>query len=554
VKRFLMIFLFFLFVPAFSWGTDPYEAQLDRGLMSSEAYSYLLIEKSKADPTHAREILEEALKYSPELPAVYFQLSKTSFSFSMRGMFEAFAYMLRGIEAYRRNFWWSFTAAGSLFMSFIISFIVSIGIIILVRLFRDLPLFSHDIMEQKSRVLLLFLLLSALTGPLLLMGGLLIILGLYMKKTDKAVVYLSLLFLVSLPWFLKTSSMFFRIPASDVFKAVVQVNESKDNRYALSVLGNRDDEIALFSYALALKREGRYEEAIDIYNKLISEKTDPRIYNNLANCYFAKNDIGRAKQLYEKAIQIKPLVSAYYNLSQVSRMALDLEKGEEYFLFAQRLDSDAVSGFQAIFSNNPNRFVIDEVLSTSDLWKYALGKATRPSPFGLSIIQPVFTSLIAFFFGALFFILNGHMNRRAYKCEKCGTILCQKCDRKVPFGRMCPQCYKSLIKLHELDARERIVRLQAVYEHQKRTRRIMNILSFTIPGLTQIYSGNILKGLLFLWAFLFFLFVYLMSSIFFMGVPYPFHPWLNWGSLLSLALVYFVSLIMTRGRLSKGWL
>jgi tetratricopeptide (TPR) repeat protein len=266
-------------------GGDLYEEQLDKGLENSDAYSYFLIEKSRADPAKAKEMLLAALRYSPELPAVYFELSKVSFSFSTEGIFQAFAYMTRGVEAYTKNFWWSFMAAGSLFMSFIISFVISVIIIVLVRLFKDLSLLSHDIMEQKTRVFLLLILISALTGPLLFVGGLLIILGLYMKTRDKAVVYLYLVFLLFLPLVLKTSSMFFSLPSSDVLKAVVLVNESKDNRYALSVLENAKDDVALFSYALALKREGGYDKAITIYSNLISEKPDPKVYNNLAKVF-----------------------------------------------------------------------------------------------------------------------------------------------------------------------------------------------------------------------------------------------------------------------------
>jgi tetratricopeptide (TPR) repeat protein len=554
MKRFLVFFFFIFFIPTLLSGGDLYEEQLDKGLENSDAYSYFLIEKSRADPAKAKEMLLAALRYSPELPAVYFELSKVSFSFSTEGIFQAFAYMTRGVEAYTKNFWWSFMAAGSLFMSFIISFVISVIIIVLVRLFKDLSLLSHDIMEQKTRVFLLLILISALTGPLLFVGGLLIILGLYMKTRDKAVVYLYLVFLLFLPLVLKTSSMFLSLPSSDVLKAVVLVNESKDNRYALSVLENAKDDVALFSYALALKREGGYDKAITIYSNLISEKPDPKVYNNLANCYFAKNDMEMAKQLYEKAVQMKSLVSAYYNLSQVSRVTLDLGKGEEYFLSAQRLDSDAVSRFQAIFGHNPNRFVIDEVLSTSDLLRYAVGRTIKVLPFGLSTIPLIFVPFITFFFGLLFYILDSRMKQRAYKCQKCGTVLCTKCEKKILWGHMCPQCYKTLVNLHELDARERITRLQTVYEHQKRRRRIMNILSFLIPGFSQIYAGDILRGLLFLWSFLFFLFVFVVSSMFIAGVPYSSHTWLNWGSIALLVIVYFVSNIMTRGRLAKGWL
>jgi tetratricopeptide (TPR) repeat protein len=554
-KLSLVVFLSFLFIPALSRGRDFYEGQLDRGLRNSEAYSYFLIEKSKEDPAHAEKILEEALRYSPDLPAVYFELSKASFSFSTERMYKAYDYMLKGIGAYERNFWWSFTMAGSLFLSFIISFIVCMIIIVTLRLSADLPLLAHDIMEQKTRILLLLLILiSALIGPLLLIGGILIILGLYLKKMDRVVVYLYLLFLLISPWVFKASSMIFSIPSSDILKAVIAVNESRDNRYALSVLRDSEDEVALYSYAIALKREGSYDDAIQIYNKLITGKPAPMLYNNLANCYVAKNDMEKAKQLYEKSIRMRPLVSASYNMSQVLRRTLDLVKGEEYFLFAQKIDSDSVSRFQEIFSHNTNRLVIDEVLSISALWKYSREQATRVSTFGLSTVPPALLPFIALFLGTLMYILNKRLKTRAYRCKKCGTILCKKCERKVLWGNMCLRCYRSLIKLHELDAKERIARLQTVYEYQMRRRRIMSVLSFILPGSAQIYAGDVLKGLLFLWPFLFLLFIFAISSVFTIGMPRFSYFWLNWASLLSMAIIYFMSNIITRLRLAKRWL
>ena len=555
MKRFSLVVLFvLLFIPVLSTGGDFYEEQLDKGIRNSEAYSYFLIEESKADSSKAEKTLEEALRCSPDLPAVYFALLKSGLSFSTERMYKAYGYLLKGIEAYERNFWWSFTVVGSLFLSLIISFILSIIIIIMIRLPGDLPRLSHDIMEQNSRILLLLILISALIGPLLLIGGILIILGLYLKKMDRVVVYLYLIFLLISPWVFKASSMVFSIPSSDVVKAVIEVNESRDNRYAISILGNSEDTVALYSYALALKREGYYDEAIQMYNKLIARKPDPVFYNNLANCYVAKNDMERAKQLYEKSIQMRPLVSASYNMSQVLRRTLDLIKGEEYFLYAQKIDPDSVSRFQEIFSQNPNRLVIDEVLPISALWQYSKENATRVSTFGLSTVPPAPLSFIALFFGALFYVLNKRIKPRAHRCKKCGAILCKRCERRVLWGNMCLQCFRSLIKLHELDARERIARLQTVYEYQMRRRRNMNVLSFLLPGSAQIYAGDVLKGLLFLWSFLFFLCVFVISSVFVIGMPYFPHLWLNWSAFLLMAIVYFVSNTITRLRLVKRWL
>src|SRR4030067_887729 len=488
-KFFLIVCLSILFIPAFSGGRDFYEEQLDRGIRNSEAYSYFLTEQSKENPAKREEILKEALRYSPELPSVYFELSKATFSASTGRMYKAYDYMLGGIEAYKRNFWWTFTLVGSVFLGLTISFIMSIASVIIIRVTGDLPLFTHDVIEQKNRILLLLVVvISAFTGPLLFLGSVLIILGLYLKTVDKIIVYLYLLFLLFFPWILKTTSIIFSIPSLNIIKAVIEVNESRDNKYALSVLKNSEDEVALSSYALALKREGNYDEAIAIYDKLI---------------------------------EINP---------------------------------DAITGFQAIFGQNPNRLVIDEVMPFSALWKYSIEKATTTSSFGLSIVPPVLMPVFAFFIGGLFYMLNKRIRHRAYRCKKCSTILCNKCVRRVLWGNMCLRCYRSLIKLDDLDARERITRLQTVYGYQMRRRNILNLLSFLLPGAAYIYAGYVLKGFFILWPFLFLLLVFVISSIFVVGMPYFPHLWLNWGILFLAVAFYLVSNFIAQRRLAKGWL
>ncbi|MDP3110781.1 MAG: hypothetical protein Q8M71_01610, partial [Thermodesulfovibrionales bacterium] len=91
---------------------DIYEARLDSGLKNTEPYSYALIKKAQADPSNAKRLLTEAIKYSPDLPAVYFEMARISFSLSPEGIFEGLNYMIEGIRAYERNFWWLVSIAG----------------------------------------------------------------------------------------------------------------------------------------------------------------------------------------------------------------------------------------------------------------------------------------------------------------------------------------------------------------------------------------------------------------------------------------------------------
>ena len=551
----MSIVLLLLLVPARSGRADLYEDQLNRGIRNSEPYSYLLIQESKTDSGARRDLLREARRYSPDLPAVYFEMAKTAFNFTPDGVFQSVDYVLQGISAYERNFWWAFMAASTLFMSTVLSFLLSILIIILIRLPRDIPLFSHDIHEEKSNLFLLLSLIIAVFGPLYLVAALLMLISLYQKDfLGKFVIYAYILFLLLAPWTFKTVSMIFNAPASAQLKAVVQVNNSEGNEYAISQLSDSDDGVELFSYALALKREGRYGEAIDIYDRLIAARPDARLYNNLANCYAGLNDFTKAIDYYKKSIVLNRLPSTLYNLSQVYRVTLDFEQGEKYFISAQQLDSAAVSGFRLISSRNANRFVIDETLPFAVIWEYAWEKAAGNTAMGLSTLGPVFMPPAAFFVGILAFVLNRRFKNRAYRCSKCGKILCSHCEKHILWRRMCSECYSSLVKLDELDAKGRIARIFTVYEHQKRRRDFLRVLSFIVPGGCQIYAGNILYGLLFLWPFLFFILVVVMDTVFVMGMSNFSHSWLAALSLCLMAVVYLISNIITRRRLAKGWL
>jgi tetratricopeptide (TPR) repeat protein len=541
-------------MPSLSSGEDFYEEQLNHGLRNSESYSYMLMLQAKSNKEQADEILEKALQYSPDLPAVYFELSKASFEFSTEGLFKTIDYLLQGIEAYKRNFWWSFSMAGSLFTSAMLSLICSVIIVILIRLPFDIPLLSHDLKEDKTKILLLLSLVSAFISPLFLLGGILVILGMYMTKWNKLSVYVYFLFLLISPVLFNTAVMFLNASSSGKLKAIVQVNESKGNKFALSVLKGSHNQTEQFSYALAMKREGGYHEAMNIYNNLISKGPTPEAYNNLANIYVALGDIKTAKELYTRSTELHRFPSNLYNLSVLSRETLDFDKGDEYFLAALRLDREALFRFRRIFSKNPNRFVIDERLPRPTFWNYAKRKTDSAYTINVSLLPHIYITIGALVMMVFFYILNRRFKHMAYKCKRCSSILCEKCEKRILWGRMCLRCYQSLIKLDELDAKERIPRLLTVYKYQKRRRDIIKLFSLILPGAGQIYAGSILNGLLFLWLFLFFLFVPISNTLFVPEISYFSHTWLSVISLILIGVVYIACNIIVRRRLAKGWL
>ncbi|MBI4683995.1 MAG: hypothetical protein HY755_02225 [Nitrospirae bacterium] len=549
-KLILFIIIAIFSLVTLSFAEDIYESRLDKGLKNTEPYSYILIKKAKEDPSKAKSLLEEAIKYSPDLPAAYFELAKTSFSLSAEGLFESMEQTIEGFKAYKRNFWWLRSITGLVTLSLISSLIVALLTVVFIRFFTEASLLAHEITENgKKSIIVLFLIPLSFLGPLFFIAGALFLLGLYFRKIDKTIVYMSFIALALSPVFLKITNIFFS-SASLELRAVIDVNESRDNKYAVAVLKGKNDFVSQFSYGLALKREGSYENALTIYNNLLSP-SNPKVYINIGNCYFSMNDIERAKDFYKKSADIKPLFSAYYNLSQLSRETLDFAKGEEYFFEAMKLDRKTVSNFKSAGSRNPNQFVIDETLPMSVLWEHA--NKTEHETVITSMANPIIAVIIGTFLFLLFYIIDTRWKSRAYRCKRCGAILCRKCGKELFWGQMCAQCYKSLVKLDSLDPRERVARLLKVQEIYERKKNIARALSFLFPGVTHIYSGRILTGSFLLWMFLFLAGMMLFNRLL-LSFIHPFsHGWITIPAVVLMVSLYVASNFAIRRRLSRGW-
>jgi tetratricopeptide (TPR) repeat protein len=552
----LAVFLFFCIAlsPVSALADELIESQLDRGIKNSEVSSYLLLQEARANKAQAATLLSRASAYSPDLPAVHFELAKAKFSLSYTGILESVDHLILGINAYARNFWWSFSLAGGAFLCLVLSFIVVISVIVIIRIFSDLPLLSHEVEESRDTIaLLLVLFVLSLISPLLFLAGILILLGLYMRRIDKIIVYAYLVFLLASPFFFRAAAQFLQVSSSGTMKAIVDVNESKGNAYALFALKSTDAPPAQFSYGLALKRAALYDEAIAAYKNLIKTKADAAAYVNLGNVYVGQNNMDEAGISYHAAIALRPLASAYYNLSQVSREGLDFEKGNEYFNKALEIDRNSVTRYRAISGRNPNRIVADETISPLSLWNLAWQAPGKAATFNLSWLPTWAISLAALLLIFAFYMMSKHAGNKAYRCRRCNEIFCPRCEKHIMWGQMCPQCFRSLIKLEETEVKERVAQLLFIYDHQKWRRNIMKLLSFIIPGSAQIYAGKILYGFFFMWPFLFFLLFPLTTS--FMPPDARGTHWvLNLASLVIAAILLIISHIFTRQRISKGWL
>ncbi len=525
----------------------PRDAALDRGLSNDDAYAHALQVKSKtADPDEAVSMLEEALENAPDSPGFYFTLSVAKLPSVVR----SFDLFVEGVKAYNRSFWWRLSLIALLIEAALLSTAIALTVAALLRFPRDLPLMAHDINEHKALLIMPLLIMPlAFLGPLSFVGGVLFLGGMYMKRSNKLVAYIALLFIALSPLWTgfvgKTASL-----TNPVVRATVDVNEGRDNTLALSTLAGREDFPSRFSYAIALKREGRAEEAVELLQGLIETRTDHRLYNNLGNAYVAIERRDLAKAAYLNAIQQGKSVTTLYNLAQIYRDELDYENGEKYFNQAQQMSKAEVSDYTARTAKHYNRMVFDETLTFAEIKSVAWGSEVRDSvrgfPRGTVVPAGVAGGLLV-----LFMILGKMVPSSSFRCKNCGKVACLACAESE---KMCMDCQAKLSQDDDASPQSRVKRMLQANQQKERQMTVIRVLAFLPPGIAQVYSGRLFSGFVYMWLFGFGVVLLVLNPYVSTGLAGNSHGWLWLATAPMLLLIYYVSILTVNRRLDRGWL
>ncbi len=528
----------------------------DPSLKENEPLSYVLMERAANDPIHSGALLEQAIRVSPDFPPAYFSLAAMDLRDFPNGLLSGLYYGVEGFKAYGRNWWWAMNLSGLLTFALVWSFFISLAVTAALRLSKEFPLLRHDISEDR-RHFFLFLVpaIGAFFGPIFFLASVFLLLGLYFQKRDRVLVYLVMIFFAFVPYLSGWAESVYHV-ATPGMRAVVAVNEGTDNSLALDALGGRRDFDGLFSYGLAAGRAGELSDAIAAYSAAIDVRKDPRAYVNLGNCYYLLGEPDKAGQLYQTSAGIRPGAAAYFNLARISRDQLDYEKGDELYKQAASIDPARVSRFMSMAGgneNSPGGKVMDESLGMRDFYSLFenIHRGVEVSSVGLypPLLAPAAVLLAVFF---LFYVKKGGV--KAFRCSRCGKILCERCEKELYWGRMCSDCYRSLVKIEVLDPKKRVARLLKIHGGQLKRSALIRALGFAPPGIAYIYGGNILQGMLMLWGFLFFLMAALLNPLFTVGLAALDHAWLNYAAAAGIGLLYILSFAGIRRRQGREWL
>jgi tetratricopeptide (TPR) repeat protein len=529
-------------------GADVREDMLDRGLRNNGPYANSMVLRSQeAQDAERAELLTKAISVAPDSPFLYFKLAAAT----LPNIGLSAIYVVDGVKAYGRSFWWTQSLKGLLFISLLFSVFLSVSIITLIRLPRELPRLVHDINETKAKIMIPLLILpAALLGPVVLIGALLMLSGFYMAKSDKWIVYLVLILISAAPLIGGIADRFYSASSPEA-RAIVDVNEGRDNSLALRVLGDASDFASRFSYATALKREGGATEAVDLFNSIIADNSNPKAMINLGNAYFASGQGEKAKEAYKQALDREKSVLVLYNLSQVYRDSFEYAQGDKYYEEAQAMDSQAVSSFQDIHGKSYNRTVIDAMLSPEELEQAAVLMKRRALPLVGDYGRTAVGGLVLF---ALFAILDISMKTRSYRCAKCDKLACDMCsDPRQQQDFMCSECLRAQGG-EDTSAKARLSRLLEANEEKSRMITRLRVFSVFPPGLAQAYSGRVGNAFIFMIFFMHPVVAMALNPYFTTGLGGGTHGWLWLAAVPVIVLDYLISFITVNRRLDRGWL
>jgi tetratricopeptide (TPR) repeat protein len=504
------------------------QRKLDKGITNVWEYAILVMREGKAlaDKEKGAKLGEFAQRLAPDLPAVYFysgnaqwEKNKWRFSSALEGNAAA-------VNAYLRNIPLAAGKGLNILYSVGLGFLLAILTFCIMVFFKRLPIYLHALKEELGgdtqemlqgvgRIILLAL-------PFLLQLNIVwcalvwcLILWRYLKKGEKGLVILSFLFVVYLPPTGEALFQFMTGPRAQVVFDIYEASYGERKPQAVERLerwiqDHPEDYDALFTAALASKREGNYPEAKRYYQELIKlNPSDPPSISNFGNLSTAQGDPVTASTLYQKAIELAPANGVYYfNLSKAlsQKSMIVLQDADQTFQKAKELSPAIIGDHMGIDSPHPNRSVIDMVIPLEHLRERLSAEFWRETGLSYFIVDvwlrdlsPRLPFVVPVFFmvGVIAMSLMGRGREEWWRCSQCGMISNQPVGKKEGAKGICVRCFR-ILKGKEMDTGLKAGKLRETKIFQMRMGIYDKLFPFLIPGVGHIWKGYNVRGLFYL--------------------------------------------------------
>lgn len=528
------------------------------------------------------ELASAAVQLAPNLPYSHWALSRAYFKSDLTDVGRWGASLKSALTTATRDPRHLRPASANLFTTLIAALIASVVAVVVIVFLRRARYFLHDFHHLFPRaaakwqtvpiaLLLLSLPVVFRMGLLPILLVLLAAVTLYLEWPERIVAALGIALIGLTPLaagYATNATAFAGTPAEQVYLLERGGGEARSAAAEVSdrIAKGQASYAELFALGRYQYRRGQLEAAAETFKKAALEKgDDPRLMVNVGNVRFALGDHDGANALYTRAIEAdERLAAARLNISRVhyrraarladAAAAQELEKAQTAEMLAQQLD-ETLAAWTVIPQDKPQhiqRIVVSPALSWSELAPLVrsteaaervanqlafrlLGTTANP----LSFVIPAALALLIVGLGSL----TGSVGA-SRACDKCGRAVCRRCDPELGLGSgLCGQCVNVFARKGAVAPPVKVRKQLEVDRYQSRIERLSWLFGIVCSGAGHLFSGKPLRGLGFLFIFLFLVFL----GVFRDGVlrpPYgelpPHFQILPAGILL--AVVYFLSL------------
>jgi Tfp pilus assembly protein PilF len=478
----------------------------------------------------AEEAFRQAVTLAPGLPDGHFGLATALLRKGPLGVLPSVNATIAGATAFLATgrgevrAWHLLTVAGLLF-AFALSWTVSIAMLL-----RRGALLKHDVEEWlgpgRSSSAALPVVLGLLLLPAVTFQGWgwlplwwLALLFVYLDLGEKVLAAGLLVGALAVGPAVSSLDARLRTAENPLFWAGLSAIEGAPDADEVSLLERaaRDDpQDRDLQYLLgaARKRAGRYEEAAELYRRLLAaDPGDAYARNNLANIEFARGAYDAALARYKAGAEAggSPEVQAtsYYNLSLAHLQKFDYQAYSEARSNADRLAKSLVSQYDRWKYDSGDYAAVDLDLTRAQLWAKVGGRgagvAIRNVVAGASAAPAAglvptafanrFTAAIGVF-AVLALAVGRWRGPKAYTvhCAKCGTAFCRYCHLGQSSGGLCSQCYHLFVVRDGVSGPARNRKMAEVQASETRRDRTFRALSVLAPGSGHLFAGHTLVG------------------------------------------------------------
>jgi hypothetical protein len=358
---------------------------------------------------------------------------------------------------------------------------LSVFIYVLVKLIYYLPVLSHQIPPRIHVTTINILKALILLAPVLVLRNLYLAFIVYafllifvLNKREIGWLRFSL-FLVLLMYVLSvplTNFIVFLAERNSTYMLYETVQY--DTSPKVEVTTNREK--ALLAYGL--KQQGKLDEALTLYEELYSSNyRTAAIVNNLANIYFAQDNVFKAESLYIEALLREERGEPYFNRGLVKLKNIEYTESDRYMAEARRRGFSSVHE-EPVDIKPINRDFLDMIFTE---------QFTFDGIIKLIYVIPFFVLLLLSFIGLHF--------SEPFFCSSCNRALCKNCIEDIEGETLCKNCFERFKSTKKSETETDLRRVAS--KTKERIRQIILYgINIVVPGAGLIYIGKHMAGLI----------------------------------------------------------